>query len=172
MPAYEMEHVLAVAVLLLTAGHLVYRAFRLRQSDQSAGLIFCVVILLLLLIVLPIAWMYSDVWRQIAKDNGFYQNRASTQRFATSMVFCGIPVLGLLGGISLGVRRLSVVGVMVFSLVLLSIVALRVVSYHPVDHILGLSLIANITLFKAVVGSAIFGLNACLLGCVEDDALI
>ncbi|PQO28760.1 hypothetical protein [Blastopirellula marina] len=159
----------AALLLLLTIGHLFYRAFQLRRSRQVPAIAISACVMLLLLLGLGIAHIYSSTWRQIAREYGFYESRRPLQRLVTAVVLCGVPPLGVLAGLWAGGWRVYAAGVMALSCLLLALAVTKVISYHPVDAVMQIELILGIDLFEAVFGVGLIGVNVCLFQCVEDD---
>ncbi len=159
--------ILAFIVLGLTAGHALFKTIRLRNTDQFAGLVASSFVISMLLL-LPIAQAYSVTLREIARERGVYEMRRPVQRVVTLSAICATPLVGILVGLWLGKKRLPLLGVIVFSLLTLMGVIVKVVSYHPVDELMGIDLAPGVSLFETFFGIGILALNACLLGCVRD----
>lgn len=161
--------VVALLVLSLTIGHLFYRAYRLRRTPQLPAIVISACVMLALLLAMGIAHVYSGSWRQMAREHGMYETRKPLQRLVTAIVLCGVPPLGVLGGLWAGGWRFYSASVMALTFLLLALAIIKVISYHPVDAVMQVELIPGVKLFEAVFGVGVIGLNVCLFQCVEDD---
>ncbi|WP_146117868.1 MULTISPECIES: hypothetical protein [Pirellulaceae] len=122
-----------------------------------------------MLVALALAQVYSNSWRQIAREYGVYEARRPAQRMATAAVVGVVPLLGVLGGLWASGWRFPAATAMAVTFLLLAFAIVKVISYHPIDAILQVEAIHGVTLFGVVFAVGIFALNICLFQCIEDD---
>ena len=161
----NLKPILAVVGFGLTVGHMMLCGLRLRRTDQFPVVVACLAGTLLLLALLLVAWAFHSELRAVARSSGFYADRHPVQRFVTMMLLCGIPLGGLLGAARIGQRSPFLAGVLAFSLGMVMLGAVKVVSYHPVDEIMGIRVLPGISVFEVLTGIGLVGLNLCLIGC-------
>ncbi|RCS46348.1 hypothetical protein DTL42_15380 [Bremerella cremea] len=158
----SMKLWLLIGVLGVSAGHALLCAVRLRHTDQFPALLACTTAVVLLLTALLLSHFWSDAWRVVAKERGFYESRRPVQRVVTLM---GIAVLPLLvGGAAWWLHRgrVAVTGAVVLSFLTLGGALVKVISYHPIDRIMTLKVTTGFSLFDLFLGIGILGLNICL----------
>lgn len=159
-----------VAVLLfgLTAGHLFWRAIRLRGTDHFLALSLCCGGTLVLLLLLMVATLFYGPLRAEARNLGLYQDRRPVQRTVTKVVACVAPLAAIGGGWYFGRRRAFLAGVVISCWMMLSVGVLKIVSYHPMDEILVFRIMPGVSVFHTLIAISLFGMNLSLLGCQQE----
>ncbi|PQO45422.1 hypothetical protein [Blastopirellula marina] len=161
----HLKPILLVVGFGLTACHMLVCGLRFRSTHQFSIVIACFAGTILLLALLLGSWWFHHELRMVARSLGVYADRRPVQKVVTMLLLYGIPLGGLLGVTRIGQRHPFLAGVLAFSLWIVMLGAVRVVSYHPIDEIMVVRVVPGVSIFEVLIGIGLVGLNLCLIGC-------